>query len=484
MRHTYLLVFFSAAVAFAQSSSDQVKIGDVIVTGSDRSRVYMWDWFTPPAGNNQYSYLGNLLRLNLAESRGSWDWDAEFAAPVLLGLPNNATAAAPQGALGLGSNYFSANNNNRNAAMVFAKQLYVRFKGIGGSDASKVQIGRFEFNDATEFTPKNATLAALRRDRVSARLIGTFGFSDVGRSFDGARYSYSTTSSDFTFVAALPTRGVFQVDGWGWNKVGLGYASYSHDWSKGNYAADTRVFAIDYDDWRDTVLKVDDRPAAIRKTDSENIHVQTFGAHSLHTYTAKAGIVDAVVWGAFQTGRWGTQTQLAYALDLEAGFQPKIAPKLKPWVRGGYTIGSGDGNPNDNRHGTFFQLAPTPRGYARFPFFNMMNVEDGYGSLILRPYAKITVSSEFHSLRLSNADDLWYSGGGVYQPWTFGYAGRSTSGRRSLGNLYDTSVEYRASRHATFTAYLGYMQGLAAMEEIYPEGKDGRFGYLEAFLRF
>ena len=175
---------------------------------------------------------------------------------------------------------------------------------------------------------------------------------------------------------------------------------------------------------------------------------------------------------------------MAYALDFEAGYQPKFAPKLRPWIRGGYTIGSGDGNPNDNRHGTFFQLTPTPRTYARFPFFNMMNTEDAYGSLILRPHSKVTVASEFHSLRLSNVDDLWYSGGGVYQPWTFGYTGRSTSGQRSFGNLYDTSVEYRATKHATFTAYIGYTQGLAVMEKIYPEGKDGRFGYLEALLHF
>lgn len=484
MRRIFLLVFLSSAAAFPQSAADQGKIGDVTVTGSDRSRVYVWDWFTPPAGNNQYSYVGNLLRINFAESRGSWDWDAEFAAPILLGLPNNSTVAAPQGGLGLGSNYFAANDNNRNAAMVFAKQFYIRFKGVGGNDASKLQIGRFEFNDGAEFTPKNATLAALRRDRVTARLIGTFAFSDVGRSFDGARYSYSTTASDFTFVAALPTRGVYQVDGWGWNKVALSYASYSHEGGKGNYATDTRVFAIDYDDWRDTVLKTDNRPTAVRKADTGNIQIQTFGAHSLHAYTTKAGIFDAIAWGAFQTGRWGSQAQLAYALDFEAGFQPKIAPKLKPWLRGGYTIGSGDGNPNDNRHETFFQITPTPRPYARFPFFNMMNTEDAFGSLILRPHAKITVSSEFHSLRLSNANDLWYVGGGVYQPWTFGYTGRSTSGRRSLGNLYDTSFEYRATRHATFTAYLGYTQGLAAMEQIYPEGKDGRFGYLEALLHF
>jgi len=483
MRSILALSLLSVICAFGQSTAEPMKLGDVTVTGTLRLRGYGWDWFTPSAGYNTYGYSGNILRVNFAEKRKGWDWDAELAAPFLLGMPDNATAPAPQGALGLGSNYYSANGNSKYSGMVFAKQLYVRFKGLGASEANTLQVGRFEFNDGLELVPKNTTLATLKRYRVSQRLIGSFGWSDVGRSFDGLHYSYSKPGNDFTFVAAVPTRGVFQTDGWGWNRAAFGYASFTHEWGHGNHAADTRVFMLDYDDWRH-ILKTDNRPTAIRRNDTGNIRIETLGAHSLHALTTAVGTVDALAWGAVQTGHWGTQTQLAYALSFEGGFQPKILPGLKPWFRGGFTIGSGDGNPNDNRHGTFFQVLPTPRPYARFPFFNMMNTEDRFGALVLRPHAKITVSSEFHALRLSNANDLWYSGGGVFQPWTFGYVGRATSGRRSLGNLYDTSVEYRATRRATFTGYFGYAQGLATMQQVYPRGKDGEFGYLEVLFKF
>ncbi len=486
MRGTLLLPLM-AVVALGQSTDQPLKLGDVAVTGTLRLRAYGWDWFQPSSGNNAYGYSGNILRLNFAEKRKGWDWDAELAAPFLLGLPDHATAAAPQGALGLGSNYYSANGNSRYSGMVFAKQLYVRFKGLGASEANTLQVGRFEFNDGSELVPKNATLATLKRDRVSQRLIGSFGWSDVGRSFDGVHYSYSKPANDFTFVAATPTRGVYQTDGWSWNRVGFGYASFTHEWGSGKHAADTRFFVLDYDDWRH-ILKTDNRPLALRSGDTENIHIQTFGAHSLHVFTTTAGTIDALAWGAGQTGRWGMQTQLAYALDFEGGYQPAALPgplaKMKPWLRGGFTVGSGDGNPNDNRHGTFFQVLPTPRPYARFPFFNMMNTEDRFGALVLRPHSKISISSEFHALRLSNSKDLWYSGGGVFQPWTFGYTGRATAGFRSLGNLYDTSVEYRTTRHVTLTGYFGFTQGLASMEQIYPKGKDGEFGYMEALLKF
>lgn len=489
MRNTLFLLLLGATMACAQSAPPSLHLGGVSVTGTLRSRIYGWDWFQPASGDNAYAYSGNLLRLNFAGERNGWDWDVELAAPILLGLPDNATAPSPQGALGLGSSYYTANGNSQYSGMVFAKQLFVRFTGLGGSDANSLQAGRFEFTDGTELTSKNATLATLERDRIGQRLIGTFGFSDVGRSFDGLHYSNSKATHDLTFVAAVPTRGVYQTDGWGWIDTAFAYVSFTRAWGRGSHAADTRVFAVDYDDWR-KLLKPDNRPLALRSGDTENIRIQTFGAHSLHAFATTAGTIDALGWGVFQTGRWGTQIQRAYSLDFEGGYQPNVGgvlkplATLKPWIRGGYTIGSGDGNPNDNQHQTFFQMLPTPRIYARFPFYNMMNTEDGFGALVLRPHAKVTTSSEFHSLRLSSANDLWYSGGGAFQPWTFGYTGRSTSAHRSLANLYDSSVEYRPTRVIAFTAYFGFAQGRAAMEEVYPQGPNGRFGYVETLFRF
>src|SRR5579883_129646 len=478
-----LALAVSAGVAQTQDAAP-IRIGDLTLSGSVRSRVYFWDWFQPAAGENQYQYSGSLFRIGLSQSRDAWDWNAEFAVPVLLGLPANATGTGPQqGALGLGANYLSANTGSRNAAMVFPKQLYFRLHGLGGNKAHTLQVGRFEFNDGTEMAPKNATLAALKRDRVSQRLIGTFGFSDVGRSFDGVHYTFTAPGQNFTFVGAVPTRGVFQVDGWGWNRAAFGYSAYTREWGRGRHAADTRVFFIEYDDFRH-ILKTDNRALAARRGDLANIRIETFGGHSLHAFETGSGTFDLLVWGAVQTGRWGVQTQRAGAFDAEGGWQPKVLPALRPWLRGGYTFGSGDGNPNDGTHGTFFQLLPTPRPYARFPFYNMMNMEDGYGILLIRPHPKVTISSEFHSLRLANASDLWYSGGGIFQPWTFGYSGRATSGRRSLANVYDAAVEYRAARRTALTGYFGYAQGRAAMQQIYPNGKDGRFGYLEIVQRF
>lgn len=458
-------------------------IGDVAVSGSFRSRLETWNWFQADAGDNSYAYSGNLLRVSLSQKRRGWDWNAEFAVPFLLALPKNPFGPGTQGALGFGANYLTANNGNRYAATIFPKQLSLQITSLRGNKSHALKIGRFEFLDGTETAPENLSLAAIKRERVSPRLIGTFGWTHVGRSFDGVHYSFNKPSGNFTFVGAIPTRGVFQVDGWGWNKTAFGYASYTRPWGKGAHAAETRLFAIFYDDWR-KVHKTDNRPPAARAADLANIRVATFGGHTVHAYATKRADLDLLLWGAFQTGRWGVQDHRAHAIDVELGVQPKVAAKLKPWLRGGFYLGSGDGQSNDAKHETFFQLLPTPRLFARFPFFNMMNNQEVFGILILRPHAKVTVSSEFHALRLSNQDDLWYIGGGVFQPWSFGYVGRSTSGRRSLANLYDASVEYRVNPQLTWTGYFGYAQGLAAVTGIYPRGKNGQLGYLEVSYRF
>src|SRR5215471_2223886 len=155
------------------ANSAPIKIGGIAFTGSLRSRLYGWDWFEPASGNNSYAYSGNLLRFGFSQSRDTWDWNAEFGVPFLLGLPGNATGTGPQqGALGLGANYLAANSGRQNTAMIFPKQLFVRFNGLGGNKGHSLQIGRFEFLDGSEVAPKNATLAAVKRTRVYQRLLG------------------------------------------------------------------------------------------------------------------------------------------------------------------------------------------------------------------------------------------------------------------------------------------------------------------------
>jgi hypothetical protein len=459
-----------------------LKLGSVTVSGSIRTRVEMWDWFDGNA-NDSYAFSGNILRLSFAQALKRVDWQLELAAPFLLGLPDDAIAPAPQGQFGLGANYYSANRNSRAAGMVFPKQGYVRFKGLFGDKDQTARLGRFEWMDGSEVAPKDATLAALKRDRINQRLIGPFGFSHVGRSFDGGHYVANKGRMNYTLVSALPTRGAFQTDGWGELKVGFAYLSATGQTGSGKSVGEWRAFGIYYQDWRH-VLKTDNRAAAVRQRDMNNIRIGSYGGHYIHKVETGAGALNFLAWGVLQNGKWGRQDHAAGAVDLEAGWQPKALPKVKPWLQGGYSHTTGDGDAADNKHGTFFQLLPTPRPYARTPFYNMMNNDDIFGIVTLRPHKAVTVRSEFHSLRLASRKDLWYAGGGAFQPWTFGFTGRNTGGARSLANLWDGSVDWSVNAHISVTGYVGHADGKAAMAAIYPKGTNANFAYAEMTLKF
>jgi len=465
----------------APAEAKPLKLGKVVVQGNVRTRLEAWDWFQPDAGDNAYQFSGNILRLSFSQSLESMDWQVELAVPALLGLPENAVAPGAQGALGLGANYFTANNRQRNVAGFFPKQAFARWR----FGKQSLRVGRFEFNDGTEMTPKNPVLAALKNTRINQRILGGFGWTHTGRSFDGAHYTLNGKSSNLTLIGAVPTRGVFQTDGWGWNQVAFGYGAWTKGYTKGKVASESRLFSVYYDDFRGAaVLKTDNRALAARRGETPGIKIGTFGGHSIHAMATKPGTVDLVFWGAAQTGKWGVQTHAATAVLAEIGFQPAAFKKWKPWIRGGFYNGSGDGNAADGRHGSFFQIMPTPRPFARMPFYDMINNRDFMGALILRPHAKVTWSNEYHHLRLASNQDLWYQGGGVFQPWTFGYVGRTSSAKSGLADFVDTSVEYRWRSNVTLTGYYGVAIGGDVVKAIYPRGRTGSFGYVEAMYRF
>ncbi len=473
-----LFVLCLAIPCRAQTPPPPANSSGIQFSGSLRFRSETWSWFDTPAANPDYTFFANLLRFSLSQRKEKWDWQAEFAQPLLVNLPARSIAPAPQGQLGLGASYFAANNDTAPAGL-FLKQGFVRFKNILGDKSGSFRIGRFEFIDGTEAMPRSPTIAALVRDRIAHRLVGNFAFSHVGRSFDGLQYTHATKTTNVTFVAARVTQGVFQVNGWGELDTDILYASVTRPVGKKS-PGEWRVFALSYHDGR-PLLKTDNRPAILRAADHHNIRITTLGGDYLQTFKIGNSTVDTLAWGAGQFGHWGLLDHRAGAIALEGGVQPDW--KFKPWIRAGYFWGSGDQNPTDGNHGTFFQVLPTPRIYARFPFYNLMNNQDVFGELVLRPNQKWTLRSDAHFLRLSSRNDLWYSGGGAFQTNTFGYVGRP-GGARGLANLYDLSADYQVNEHVGLTGYYALATGRAVIETIYPQGSTGQLAYAELNWRF
>lgn len=455
------------------------------ISGNWRIRAEAWSWFEPrPGFDNSYVFGHSILRLGIGQRRRTFDWQIEIAQPTVFGLPENAVAVAPQGQLGLGGTYLAANGGRRNAAFVFPSKAFVRFHGFGGKDANQITIGRFAFVDGLEVMPRNATLAWLKEKRIAHRLLGDFTFAVTGRSADGLNLSMNAGRANITLAAARPTRGVYQVDGFGELDVNWQYGALTVPTLRGRSVGEFRLFAIGYQDLR-ALDKTDNNPPAFRNPNERlrNTNIGTFGFDYIHAlHTESAGTFDFTVWAAGQTGSWGTQSHRAGAVDAEVGWQPHAA--WRPWLRAAYFIGSGDGNPADGRHQTFFPILPTPRVYARFPFFNEQNNTDVFATLLLRPNSHLTIRSDGHSLWLTSRKDLWYLGGGAFQPRTFGYQGRSGGGLRGLANLWDASADYNIGKHWALNLYYGHAWTKGAIRSVYPNARGADFGYTELQYRF
>ncbi|MDF1506463.1 hypothetical protein PYV61_26145, partial [Roseisolibacter sp. H3M3-2] len=259
----------TAAPAAAPAARWETALG-----ASLRTRAEGWRWFEPPPGvaaDGEYGFVGTLLRVALTARRGGLAFTVEGAAPLLVALSADALAPPPQGQLGFGGAYRAANGGDATVARAFVKQAHVRLGAAPGARGASARLGRFELSDGAELAPRDPTLASLKRDRIAQRLVGPFGWTHVGRSFDGVHLARTRAASgarggggDLTLAAALPTEGAFRAAADLALEFGLAYAAYTRnggDAARGRGAGDARLFALHYADWRD-VAPVDNRPAA------------------------------------------------------------------------------------------------------------------------------------------------------------------------------------------------------------------------------
>jgi hypothetical protein len=455
----------------------------VVFTLTGRLRAEWVDYFEPPAGSapadaHRYTFGASQLRAGVRATFPHLQLVVEAQDTRLFGLPVDASLAAPRGNLGPGAIYY-AHAQEASPGGTFLKQATVTLRRSGLA----ASVGRFEYSDGLETVPADPSLAWVKRTRVAERLIGPFGYTHVSRSFDGLRFSYDRARWNATALAVRPTRGGYDVRAnSGIEDVGLAGLAFSFKPSLGPWPADLRAFYLYYDDDRPDTLKVDNRPAALRREDRGRVRVHTVGGHLATVLSGSSGSADLLLWSVAQIGDWGSLGHGAWALAAEAGWQFIRVPGT-PWVRAGYDRSSGDPDPADGEHRTFFQVIPTPRIYAQFPFYNLMNCEDLFAQLVLRPHPRLQIRADLHRLRLVEPNDLWYSGGGATNDEVFGFSGVPSGGRRSLARVAEVSAAVRIHPRVGVYAYYSQALGQDVVKATFP-GPNARYGYLELSFRY
>ena len=479
-KNSYLPI---ALLAFASAAHSQTapaakrSAASITFSVQDRTRTVANEWYAVPPYTTTYPYVEQLLRFSIAQKLERFDWMLEGSQNTVFDVPTTSVSSVTsQGQLGLGGTYYAANANTTPAAASF-RQGFLRYRG--GPDTS-LRVGRFEFFDGQETQPKDATLAWLQTNRIAQRLIGNFGFSNGQRSFDGADAHYGKASWDIAAMVGRATQGVFNMNANPELNVDLQYLAYS----KRDFGQHLlwRVFAANYHDGRTGIAKTDNRALSARQADHKNMRLGTYGADVLTVLPAGPGSVDLLFWGALQKGNWGALSQHAGAFAAEAGYRLTHAA-TNPWLRGGLFRSTGDQNSTDGVHNTFFQMLPTPRIYARFPFYNLMNSTDRFMQFVDNPTKKIEVRSDLHFLQLTSAGDLWYQGGGAFDNKVFGYTGRPAGGHNSFASLVDISSDYQLTPSFALNLYYAHAFGKSIVANDFPADQTANFGYLEIVYR-
>jgi hypothetical protein len=474
---------FGASTAAAQtpSTTSQAEPPHVTMYFRDVTRAESWSFFTPPpsGGDPTYALLSNRATLGGRLIGRRIDVSGAFQYAQLLGLPRRAIGPGP---LGPGALYYDA-ARAPNAYQLYFKAFSLRFK-LPASGFS-LEAGRMGFASGAESA---SPVEALRAERVAGRMIGEAESTTFERAFDGLRADVNRPRWHVNAALLFPTQGAFEesanptmekVRVVAVSATGKRGADATRD-SGGAPRSESQVFAYHYVDRRNVRARPDNIGLAPGAVD---LAIATFGASHIATLPLAAGELDTVVWLAGQKGDWFDERHRALSLVAEVGYRWKSA--WRPWVRAGFSYASGDGDPADGTHDTFFPMLPTAPPSSLAATFAQMNLRESFAELRLTPTPRVTLSGGLRRLSLAESSDLWYSGTGAtaLRGTYAGYSGRRVFGETDLGTLLDIAGVVPVNRHWTMKSALSTMRGGRVVGQLFAGGWLTVIA-LESVLRF
>lgn len=374
-------------------------------------------------------------------------------------------------ATGVISTYRSANAGREDVGAFDLRGLWIEARP---TKKSAIRIGRQDFKMGGELLATEPDWRYLQAARVGERLVGTVGWSQAERAFDGVGASWDLGGHHLRAFGARPTTGVFAVaDAYRpLRDVLLGGGVWTI--KRGSLLENTELtaFGLVYDDDRGR-----DQGGL-----SGGVEIYTAGGSWLGIYPLGPGKVDVLLWLAGQTGEYAHNDHLAGAAVLEAGYQlPSVF--AKPWLRIGLNAASGDGDTSDGQHHTFFNVMPTNHLYYGFldqlAFQNLVNP---FVQLRLTPHPMVGLNLFVHWFRLASEDDGRYSGTGVFNRKSFGFASSASNGSKNVGTEYDAVLTFTPHKAVTIELGMGWLDGGNVFET--RVDRDAGFGYASVELRY
>ncbi len=126
-----------------------------------------------------------------------------------------------------------------------------------------------------------------------------------------------------------------------------------------------------------------------------------------------------------------------------------------------YNFGSGDDNPNDDKHTTFDNLYPTNHKFYGFmDFASLQNLHNVRLTGSIKPLPRLTITADYHNFWLVDTSDNFYTvaggrRGGIAATGGRGY-GINPGQDNYVGSEVDLVATYAISPHASLEAGFGH----------------------------
>ena len=287
------------------------------------------------------------------------------------------------------------------------------------------------------------------------RIIGAFGWNNIGRVFDAAKVRWQNEwfgADAFVSRVVIPEDGRFNV-------------ANDYDWFSGFYATSTKIPKHSLDVY---FLSRNASPQAA----TAEPHPQTPQPSARDIYTlgvrlksnpGQLGSWDYTVdligqLGNFRDTRAGAPPERldheAYAVVLQGGYTFKDAWGT-PRLGLEYAHGSGDSDPKDDKHETFENLFPTNHkfyGYA--DFFSLQNIHDLRAIAQLKPHPRVSLALEGHAFWLADTGDNLYTAAGTPRGGTGPTPGTGYGVNDDYGSYVGSEVDFIAGCALTRFAQL------------------------------
>lgn len=325
-------------------------------------------------------------------------------------------------------------------------QAYLDWKP-GGSERWELRAGRQELIYGEE------------------RLIGAFGWDNVGRSFDAARLRTraGAWTSDFFWARLVDVRRAGLPHRPGNQDLYGGYFTRAKKDSSGR----TELYALYL---RDGLRTVGERP------------LDTPQATRIVTLGFRRAWEPASGWRyglehAWQFGQRGPDRDRAAMLIAKGGYL--WLARWQPRLQVEYDFATGDNDSTDGNAREFNNLFPTNHAYYGYAdVAGLRNLHALRLTAAVKPHPKLTLEADYHRFLLAARRGPWKNAGGR----VLGFDPTGEAGR-DVGQEVDLTVRLPVQKHVSFLAgHSIFLPGRFAVRTRGPETH--HFGYIQTTVQF